>query len=316
MDNPLDSLKTTLQSDQFKKIMPYLLAGGAGATAGAFMSGGRRGRGKRRESRMSYLGRVLRNALATGGIAAGGTALARYGADKLSSKEVTKGMQAPGMDNPADQTLRSTLFSPVTALGAGTAGLWATHKLPGIGANTASTTKNREALAAALKLDDGNLGALTPSALKAKMHAAMQTAPNSFVGGIKETANRAGLTVGNKIHSMKSMKGLDLKGALGGVVDDFKQTPDLTQAIKNIPRSVSTELGLLGRSGAGRNITHNKNQAMKMLKQLASKATRSGPLATLGQSGGRRSLRTGVGLAAAAIPALIGAFATDKKQEQ
>ena len=211
----LEQLKGTLESEQFKKILPYILIGGAGAAGGAALTGGRRN--KKGESRLGYMGRVLRNALVTGGLAAGAAGLARYGADKLSNPAAsTDGKQAPGFDNPTDQALRSSLFSPAAAVASGGLGLGLTHKIPVIGANTAARDSVLDDIAKQLGgRSRQEVLNMKPSVLKSEMSAAVanykkqlknfiknpgkgKSSPpiQPFINGIDETARAAGLTVG------------------------------------------------------------------------------------------------------------------------
>lgn len=366
MDNPLDSLKDTLQSEQFKKIMPYLLAGGAGAVGSTLMTGGRRGFGKRKESRMGYLGRVLRNALVTGGIAAGGTALARYGADKLSNKTTTNGLQATGMDNPTDQVLRSSLFSPAAATGAGIAGLAATHKMPWIGSDANDVKNMRELFVAHLNAPGAkknapgaknpvsltSLKAMSPAQLTAALKGTGATLPDS-IGSLPldKALRRAGLTTAKDVpagqlthlnifdtlkkvlKSPSSIKteardmgqrfkqspvGTALDESGKAVADGFKKTPGSTpdapskmdfSRISKVPGAVAGNLDDLLKTDGAVN-------RFEKLRQLLSQGTRRGPLSTFGQTNFTRGMRGSVGLASATIPALIGAFATDEKQDQ
>jgi hypothetical protein len=354
MTNALDSLKDTLQSDQFKKILPYLLLGGAGAAGGAYMTGARRRNRRNPESRLGYLGRVLKNSLIAGGLTAGVAGLARYGMDKLDKQTTSDGKQLAGMDNPTDQALRSALFSPVTALGAGTAGLLATHKIPAIGANTAARDKMRESFAKVLeygsKGKDGRVDPNVTALLKAspvELSQKLQQLGITKVDGLDiETARRvAGLTLGasfNKAPLTDLRLGSTLKrmisspSSAGSEINNlkgrFRQSPvgnaieesakairegfqkveqpngQMTRdfgAIKQIPGAIMNELQLLKNTDGAK---YKGEQA----RQFLSRFSRRG-LATLGQSGGRRTFRTGLGLTAATIPALVGAFATDEK---
>ena len=359
MDNPLDALKNTLQSEQFKKIMPYLLAGGAGAVGSTLMTGGRRGFGKRKESRMGYLGRVLRNALVTGGIAAGGTALARYGADKLSNKTTTNGLQASGMDNPTDQVLRASLFSPAAATGAGIAGLAATHHMPWIGSDATDVKNMRELFVSHLNppktknpVSLTSLQAMSPAQLTEALKGTGKTLPDR-IGSLPldKALQRAGLTMAKDVpagqltnlnifetlkkvlKSPSSIKteardmgqrfkqspvGTALDESGKAVADGFKKTPGSTpdapakmdfSRISKVPGAIAGNLDELLKTDGAVN-------RFEKLRQLLSQGTRRGPLSTFGQTNFTRGMRGSVGLASATIPALIGAFATDEKQDQ
>lgn len=355
MTNALDSLKDTLQSEQFKKILPYLMLGGAGAAGGAYMTGSRRRNRKNPESRLGYLGRILKNSLVAGGLTAGVAGLARYGMDKLDKQTTEDGKQLAGMDNPTDQALRNALFSPVTALGAGTAGLIATHKMPAIGANSAARDKMRESFARVLEYGaKGKNGQIDPNVtalLKAspvELSKKLQQLGITKVDGLDiETARRiAGLTLGqsfdkapltnlqlgstlkNIISSPSSvrselsgMKGRFFGSPVGNAIEEsakaigkgFQKVEQPNGqmarnfgALKQAPGQILEQLQKLNNTEAAK---YRGEQS----RQFLSKLTRRGLLSTFGQGGGRRSFRTGLGLAAATIPALVGAFATDEK---
>jgi hypothetical protein len=311
----LEQLKGTLESEQFKKILPYLLVGGAGAAGGAALTGGRRN--KKGESRLGYMGRVLRNALVTGGLAAGAAGLARYGADKLSNPAASAdGKQAPGLDNPTDQALRSSLFSPAAAVASGGLGLGLTHKIPGIGANTAARESARKAVADAIGVKStDSLMRMTPSDLANKLRGIKE-----IDGMSPEVARRAaGLTVGpapsgapfadlqlrkTLASILKSPKGA--KGEAMQMLDRLKNSPLGDAAINTYkhPTNILNELRTL-----------KSDPSLEGARQIGSRLTRRGLMSTFGQTGGQRALRSGVGLTAAAIPALIGAFVTDEKKD-
>jgi hypothetical protein len=333
-----EQLKGTLESEQFKKILPYLLIGGAGAAGGAALTGGRRS--KRGESRLGYMGRVLRNALVTGGLAAGATGLARYGMDKLNNPAASAdGKQTPDLANPTDQALRSTLFSPTTAAASGALGLGLTHKLPGIGADTAARDSVLDDIAKQLGgRSRQEVLNMKPSLLKSEMSASVdnykkqlqnfiknpgkgKSSPpiQPFINGIDETARAAGLTVGSVPSGapfadlqlrktltsiLKSPKGA--KGEAMQMLDRLKNSPLGDAAINTYkhPTNILDELRTL-----------KSDPSLEGARQIGSRLTRRGLMSTFGQTGGRRALRAGVGLTAAAIPALIGAFVTDEKKD-
>lgn len=330
LNNGFDKLKETFQSDQFKKILPYLIAGGAGATAGAYATGKRKSRQK--ESRLGYLGRVLRNALTTGGLAAGAVGLARYGADKLKSPETINGMQPAGVENPTDQALRAALFSPVSALGAGATGLLATSKLPIIGADFATRDKVLNQIASNLSTggktisseDVLRMSRFDPVGLRKMMESIQNSSGGSgpFVGGIDQVAREAGLTLGKDLPkgpttNLRLRETLakmirnpgDIKNEMDAMKDRLRYSPvgEAAANIKKNPKDIIGELKIL------KDMEGPKYRA-EQIRQLGSKFKRRG-LSTLGQTGGRRAFRGGLGLAAAAIPALIGAFATDEKSQ-
>lgn len=335
-----DQLKGTLQSEQFKKILPYLLIGGAGAAGGAALTGGRRK--KKGESRLGYMGRVLRNALATGGLAAGAAGLARYGADKLNNPAASAdGKQSPGLDNPTDQALRSSLFSPAAAVASGGLGLGLTHKLPVIGAEITKRDAIRKTIAERINQSVEDVVDMKPDALKAEMRGARSLYANDlarykaelltgnknnlkapvrpFITGMKDTARRAGLTIGDTPSGapfanlqlrktltsiLKSPRGA--KGEALQMMDRLKNSPLGDAAINTYkhPQNILNELRTL-----------KGDPSLEGARQIGSRLSRRGIMSTFGQTGGRRALRSGIGLTAAAIPALIGAFATDEKKD-
>jgi hypothetical protein len=309
-----EQLKGTLESEQFKKILPYLLIGGAGAAGGAALTGGRRN--KRGESRLGYMGRVLRNALVTGGLAAGATGLARYGMGKLNNPAASADGQTPGLDNPTDQALRSTLFSPATAAASGALGLGLTQKLPVIGINAKGRESARKAIADAIKVQStDSLMRMTPSDLAKKLRGIKE-----IDGMSPEVARRAaGLTVGPKptgapfadLQLGKTLSSIlkspgSAKAEAAQMLDRLKNSP-LGDAATNTykhPANILDELRTL-----------KGDPSLEGARQIGSRLTRRGLMSTFGQTGGRRALRSGVGLTAAAIPALIGSFVTDEKKD-
>jgi hypothetical protein len=310
-----EQLKGTLESEQFKKILPYLLIGGAGAAGGAALTGGRRS--KRGESRLGYMGRVLRNALVTGGLAAGATGLARYGMDKLNNPAASAdGKQTPDLANPTDQALRSTLFSPTTAAASGALGLGLTHKLPGIGADTKSRESARQAIAKAIGVTStDSLKQMTPAELARDLRGikkidgasaeAQIRAAGLTVGPTPSGAPFADLQLRKTLTSiLKSPKGA--KGEAMQMLDRLKHSPLGDAAINTYkhPTNILDELRTL-----------KSDPSLEGARQIGSRLTRRGLMSTFGQTGGRRALRSGVGLAAAAIPALIGSFVTDEKKD-
>lgn len=248
IDNAKDGLQSVLQSEDFKKILPYLLAGGAGAVAGGVATGRRNER--KGESRSSHAGRVLRNALVAGGLAAGGTALLRKGLGETTGAVDKAGPITGGTadnEGPLSSTLKGLLFSPVTAAASGATGLALTHGRKHIGAAEPGASEAIKSLAKHLtKGDTAALRALDPQTLAEKIRA-----------------------VGN-IHGADADKLRRIAGLAAG----------------------------------------------KDERGVASRIAHSLPFSTFGSTAGRRIGRTGLGLVAASIPALVGAFVTDKAAEQ
>jgi len=310
-----EQLKGTLESEQFKKILPYLLIGGAGAAGGAALTDGRRS--KRGESRLGYMGRVLRNALVTGGLAAGATGLARYGMDKLNNPAASAdGKQTPDLANPTDQALRSTLFSPATAAASGALGLGLTHKLPGIGADTKSRESARKAVAKAIELKSADsLKLMTPAELARDLKGIQKIDGASAEAQIRA----AGLTVGPTptgapfadLQLRKTLSSIlkspgSAKAEAAQMLDRLKNSPLGDAAIHTYkhPTNILDELRTL-----------KGDPSLEGARQFGSKLTRRGLMSTFGQTGGRRALRSVIGLTAAAIPALIGSLVTDEKKD-
>jgi hypothetical protein len=117
-----------------QKLLPYLLAGGAGAVGGAALSGHRRKRTG--ETRGQYLTRILRNAVVAGGLVGGGSYLAGEGFKKtLGSVDLEHPMTGGKDDaNPIGEAGKETLFGYPTAAAAGAGTLFATRNRPLIGA--------------------------------------------------------------------------------------------------------------------------------------------------------------------------------------
>lgn len=156
-----------MNSEQFKKLLPYLLTGGAGAAVGGMVTGKRDVR--KGESRTSHLGRVLLNALLVGGGAAGATALLSRSKDNLlgSQEEMTQ-MLNKDNEGPMAATTRAVAFSPLTAMGAGALGLGATQGSKGfLGAGTHESEAALSALAKKVKLSPAELKLKTPEEIAA-----------------------------------------------------------------------------------------------------------------------------------------------------
>lgn len=141
IQNIPQSVGAALQSEDVKKFMPYLLAGGLGAGLGAIATGGRRKRDG--ESRTGYLSRIIRNALLTGGLGAGATYAIRKGLENTKGQvdQVAPMTGSEGAQSPLATGARAALFSPVTAALAGGGTLAATHNITTLGANTTGREK-------------------------------------------------------------------------------------------------------------------------------------------------------------------------------
>ena len=142
----MTDIKDYLGSEDFKSVMPYLLSGGGGALAGAYLSGRRRKDSG--ETKGSHMLRVLRNSLLAGGLAAGGHALLNKGFNDTvgSVDEINPVSGRPGSDGPLPSTIRNIAFNPLTAGAAGIAGLGLTDKMQFFGANRPKMEQALEAL--------------------------------------------------------------------------------------------------------------------------------------------------------------------------
>ena len=151
-----------------QKLLPYLLAGGAGAVGGAALGGRRRQRTG--ETRGQYLTRILRNAVVAGGLVGGGSYLAGEGfKNTLGSVDLERPMTGGKDDqNPIGSTGKEIAFSPATAALAGAGVLGATVNRPLIGANPGLADAESKLLAGLKKLHGGKLpqGADSKAALE------------------------------------------------------------------------------------------------------------------------------------------------------
>jgi hypothetical protein len=118
-----------------QKLMPYLLAGGAGAVGGVALSGRRKAR--QGETRGQYLTRILRNAVITGALTGAGSYAAGEGLKKTFGKV---DLENPITGTESDQgplaaTGRKALFGLPAAVISGGVGLTATVGGKRLGAN-------------------------------------------------------------------------------------------------------------------------------------------------------------------------------------
>lgn len=156
-----EKLSELANSEELKKALPYLLAGGIGAGAGAIATGSRNV--DKDETRLQHLGRVLRNALITGGLAAGGTALVNQGikhtAGAVDKENFSTG--SPGNEGPLSTGLKGALFSPVSAGLAGATGLALTHNFSNVGAGTGDMANKAKLLAQRLGMSEADFAPKT-----------------------------------------------------------------------------------------------------------------------------------------------------------
>lgn len=249
MNIDTSKIQEILGSDQVKSLLPYLLAGTGGAVLGGAMTGGRRE--DEDESRMSHLGRILRNAAITGGLAAGSTALIRKGLDSTygAVDKANPVTGSAGNEGPASTLARSIAFSPLTAGVSGAAGLAATDTWKSLGAGRQHISKS---LAELENVTGANLGGMGARQVAAEI----------------QKAKDSGIT---------SVRGLD--------IDKLRQQANLPSG-KSIPGAILSTL------------------------------VRRGPLSTFGATHGRRIGRGALGLAAAGLPALIGALVTNDPESK
>ena len=279
-----ESVKNFAGSDELKSVLPYLLSGGAGAVMGGMASG--RQREEEGEERSSYLGRVLRNALMAGGVAAGGHYLVNKGFDS------TVGSMASASDGEGalSTTTKNIAFSPLAALGAGGTALYATHSIPGIGAKDGIADNMADMLA---KTKDhfeasGGVGDLTEKRLRA------------MTAGEIGNLERAAMTATGGTYSDRARR---MAGLASDVVDPERHLKGFMGLDNLAPQKLLDAMpGTRGISG--------RDEQLRALKGFLSTAKRKHLGSTFGQSTMRRTGRGALGLAAAGVPALLGALLT------
>lgn len=216
-----DQARDYLQSEDFKKLVPYLLSGGVGALAGGALTGRRRE--AKGEGRLGYLGRILKNALITGGLAGGAHYLVGKGVDKTvgnladSSKALTG---TPNDEGPMATTVKNVAFSPLTAAGAGAGALALTHNNAAIGAGDKSDYLTRFSNEIGGK-DKSWLRTATPSEVAAEV---AKLAPEAQpvaerlrrAAGVPSSSIEAG-SLGELIGKIPGADAPKVKGALSSV---------------------------------------------------------------------------------------------------
>ncbi len=285
-----------------KKLLPYLLAGGAGAAAGGVLTGKRKARTG--ETRGQYLMRILRNASVAGGLAGGGSYLAHEGFKKtLGSVDVANPLTGKeGDQGPLASAARNVAFSPVTAGAAGLAGLGATAKLPGIGANPNAAEHATNTLAGIKQEGGGKL----PKGIKTMADVKMRGVANP--ADLQSMLGDPSTPAGKGLRSEAHNAGLNTHDP-GAVT----KLPDKLRVPESIPLPRGHKIPI---PGGGKEIPLPGSVAGREFKGLAHKTTELGrlPSALLGRSTKRRIGRGAVGVASALIPALIGAIATNKPE--
>ena len=126
-------IKGMAENVDLQKLMPYLLAGGAGAVGGAALSGKRKERSG--ETRGQYLTRILRNAVATGALAGVGSYAAAEGFKKTVGKVDLENPVTgkEGDQGPLAEGARGALFGAPAAVISGAGVLGATNGMKSIG---------------------------------------------------------------------------------------------------------------------------------------------------------------------------------------
>jgi hypothetical protein len=278
-----DSVKSFAASDDLKSVLPYLLSGGAGAVLGGMAS--KRQREEEGEERSSYLSRVLRNALLAGGVAAGGHYLVNKGLGSTVGSIANDG----GGEGAASTMTKNIAFSPLTALGVGGSALYATQKMPGIGAKVgiddnmahmlANTKDHFRASGGVGDLTEKRLRAMTAGEIGNLERAAMKATGGTYSDRARRMAGLASDVVDPKRH-LEGFMGLDK------IPNKYL---DMTPGLKGI---------------------QDRDEQLRALKGFLSTASRKHLASTFGQSGMRRTGRGALGLVAAGVPAMIGALLT------
>jgi hypothetical protein len=204
-----------VNSEDFRKILPYLLTGGAGAVAGGLLTGDRKVR--RNESRLSHLGRVLANAILVGGGAAWATALLRKSKDDLlGSTEAMHGVLNKDNTGPAESLIRGVSMSPVTALASGAAGLGATSGFKGaLGSGSADKENALSALAKSIGIDGEKLKRMTAAEIAdlnlggvdERMRQAAGLASGTGARGVMSNIMRKGLSTFGQSWPKRTVRG-------------------------------------------------------------------------------------------------------------
>ena len=220
---------------------------------------------------MSHVGRVLRNALVTGGLAAGGTALIQKGLDNtvgaVDKDNLATG--GPGNEGPLSVGLKDALFSKTTAVGSGALGLGLTHGFNSVGAGRSEREKFLNALKHKATISDSDI----------------------LGKSVKDI---------DQLIRDKALVPEPFRGAPFAAPDPSKLVTD--QKLLAELQAMRRGAGMVGGDTA--------------LKRIASLVTRRGPLSTFGQTTGRRIGRGGLGLVAAALPALVGSVLTDDTRSE
>jgi hypothetical protein len=276
-------IKGMTENVDLQKLMPYLLAGGAGAVGGAALTGKRKERAG--ETRGQYLTRILRNAVATGAFAGVGSYAAAAGLKKTIGKvDLERPITGKTNDQgPAAAALRGTLFGAPAAIASGGAVLAGTAGLGGLKGALGDTDEAKKLL----------MGGLA-NARDAKMPSGLATVEKDNWIRRNELLN----------------KGLDYDR----VQALAKGSPDQLQLLLGGDKTLIQQARRLGFN------THDpeavSNFMGKQLKGVAHKAHTAGELPSLllGRTGLRRAGRGAVLAGGALIPAVIGSLLTERPE--
>lgn len=283
-----DRIKGLSADPEIQKLLPYLLAGGAGALGAGFLSGRRRTRSG--ETRGQYLTRILRNAALAGGLAGGGSYLAHQGFKKtLGSVDLENPITGrEGDQGPVGAGYRDILFNPLTAAGAGLGTLGATAGRKMIGANP-NDAAHADALFASMELRNG--GKLPKGITNLKSLEALAISnPDAFkslmAGNIPALADESSSLLGSPADG----KFMRSHAAAAGL------NPHDPNAAHVLPKLLQKITGRESVSG----VRHKLYEGMRLPSRL------------LGRSAKRRAGRGALGIGAALIPAIAGAITTDQ----
>jgi hypothetical protein len=238
------------------------------------------GKKERDEGKAGYVGRILRNAVLSGGLAAGATGLLgkAYSDAKDISDSPSPVLGEPGNEGPLATMAKGVLFSPGTALASGglTLGLTDSNRL--LGAGREQTARHLENFARNINRTVGGRHTVSPTDLEA-----------SSAKEIEDLISRAAREGGDagRLTKMRRLAGLP-----GGA--EIKLDSGI---LKDIPHKGMIEKSL---TEGGR---------------IGSTISRRG-LSTFGQTLPRRAMRGGLGLAAVLAPAVLGAFMEGRKKHE
>ena len=313
MDQAKDALssgatqvKGMAENVDIHKLLPYLLAGGAGAVGGAALSGRRKER--QGETRGQYLTRILRNAVTAGALTGVGSYAVGEGLKKTVGKiDLENPITGTAEDQgPLAAGARRHLFSPLAAVGAGALGLGLTAGGKKIGA---TSLQSEGKLLDMLKQTHGGqlpggvsgLGDLVakkktdPTAYSALLSGAADPRYEDLKGGGKKMVfpgRASDPNVASEIRRLAAASGLN--------VHDAQQVSELPRPLRKLlgPANVAKIFGGKGPKGV-RSAMHELGRP---------------PSALLGRTTGRRLGRGAIGLGASIIPAVIGSILTDRPE--